>query len=213
VIVNCLAERIELRARELSLPVSLELVQQLERYWELLAKWNRRVNLTALPLDSFPAHSIDRLLIEPLIAASALDVLSSRVVWLDFGSGGGSPAVPMKVAKPAVVLLMVEARSRKCAFLREVAQALALPEATVLCSRVEELADDRAHSADLVTIRAVKLDRRLASRASWALKPGGTLALFGTTSLRTPPVSELTYESSIPLAFPGTELHIFKNES
>jgi 16S rRNA (guanine527-N7)-methyltransferase len=211
VIAQSLARRIETRAREVSLPVSAELIEQLETYWELLAKWNRRLNLTALPLDGFPDHSVDRLLIEPLVAASALDVLNSPATWLDFGSGSGSPAVPLKAARPAAVLLMVESRSRKCAFLREVVQALALSHAAVFCGRIEELAEDRARSTDVITMRAVKLDRRVALKASWTLKPGGTLALFGTATGRESPIPALHHESSIPLTALGTGLHFFKN--
>jgi 16S rRNA (guanine527-N7)-methyltransferase len=206
-----LAQRIETRARELGLSVSSGMIGQLENYWELLAKWNRRVNLTALPLDGFPAHSVDRLLIEPLVAASSLAVLNSPATWFDFGSGGGSPAIPMKTARPKTVLLMVESRSRKCAFLREVLQALALHDATVFCGRVEELPDTYTHSADLITLRAVKVTQQIAFKTSWALKPGGTLGLFGTEAVPWIPSSPLTYERSIPLTSAQARLQLFKN--
>jgi 16S rRNA (guanine527-N7)-methyltransferase len=211
VIVNTLARRIEARADELCLPLDARLTERLEQYWGLLAKWNRRVNLTALPLDSYPTHSVDRLLIEPLVAAAALDVLSSGATWLDFGSGGGSPAVPVKLVRPSAVLRMVESRSRKCAFLREVVQALGLRHTDVVSSRIEELSSDYEGWADVVTVRAVKIDRQLAAKVRWALRRGGTLALFGTPAARVAPVPELLYESSIPLGSARSELHTFKN--
>ena len=71
----------------------------LDAYYRLLARWNRTINLTALSLDPLADEALDRLFIEPLAAApyirEALDV-TPLSVWFDLGSGGGSPAIPLK---------------------------------------------------------------------------------------------------------------------
>ena len=130
-------------------------ILKLQEYFELLARWNRTINLTALALDGYPQTSIDRLLIEPLVAVNAMPETVSD--WVDLGSGGGSPAIPMKIVRPAVRLTLVESKERKAAFLREAVRSLHLPDAAVLVRRFETLKDSRSHSLDLVTVRAVRV--------------------------------------------------------
>ena len=60
-------------------------------------RWNRKINLTAL---TDPDEAIDRLLLEPLVAARYLPVPGEPSL-MDIGSGGGSPAIPLKLATPA----------------------------------------------------------------------------------------------------------------
>ena len=88
---------------------------KLVTYLELLWKWNRKINLTAI-LE--PEMAIDRLLLEPLAAAAHLP---AGGMLADLGSGGGSPAIPLALALSPSKLLMVESRSRKASFLREAA--------------------------------------------------------------------------------------------
>ena len=156
-------------------------VPPLQEYWRLLARWNERINLTALPLRDFHNESIDRLLIEPLAAAEL--VPDERVRWFDLGSGGGSPAIPLKILRPRLCLTMVEARARKAAFLREAVRTLALVEATVEARRFEDLsAAGFAATAGLVTLRAVRFDEAAAEACRMLLEPGGRVLLFAATA-------------------------------
>jgi 16S rRNA (guanine527-N7)-methyltransferase len=164
------------RASDAGVAIDLQQGHALEAYFELLARWNRRINLTALPLDPPTDIALDRLFIEPLIAAEALGD-NSYTGWIDLGSGGGSPAIPMKTAWPATKLTMVESKSRKAAFLREAIREIPLIEASVAESRFERLAGI-AVAADLVTVRAVKPDSRLFVTAYSLLGVGGKLAMF-----------------------------------
>src|SRR5439155_18875434 len=147
---------------------------QLEQYYELLRRWNRRMNLTALPLDELPSDEVlERLFWEPLKAA---DLLSDEPIeWLDVGSGGGSPAIPLKIVRRQLKLTMVEARARKAAFLREAARHLALADVEVLAERVESLRESLANSMDLITIRAVRIDSKLLEVLTDLLDPAGQL--------------------------------------
>jgi len=145
-------------------------------YFELLQRWNRRINLTALPLEQPTDAAIDRLFIEGLAAAEALG--SRYQSWIDLGSGGGSPAIPMKICWPECSLTMVESRGRKAAFLREVIREIPLSRAAVVESRFEQL-EGLAGTADLVTARAVKTDSVFFKAASALLRAGGHLATLG----------------------------------
>jgi 16S rRNA (guanine527-N7)-methyltransferase len=157
--------------------MSDETIQRLEAYFRLLARWNRRINLTALPLGDDGASAIDRLLIEPLAAVRYAP--SSLRTWFDIGSGGGSPAIPFKIARPEVHLTMVEARERKAAFLREAVRLLEIPDAEVVCDRFERAAERVVpHTVELATVRAVKIDEEIARALHRILTPGGRVLLF-----------------------------------
>jgi len=154
-------------------------VDGLFRYVELLRRWNSRINLTSLPLDPLADETIDRLLIEPLCVAAQLEEIDGR--WFDLGSGGGSPAIPIKVALPRLRLVMVESRERKAAFLREAVRELRLKNSSVLNMRFEALQADPslASTADLVTVRAVKVDPDLIALCEFLLHSGGLLVMLG----------------------------------
>jgi 16S rRNA (guanine527-N7)-methyltransferase len=174
-----LRDRIRRRARHANASVSDELLQGLERYYLLLAKWNAKVNLTAFRLSpGGEDEAIDRLLIEPLLAARHIPREATSL--LDAGSGGGSPAIPLKLAVPALSLRMVEVKTRKAVFLREAVRELALRNAEVETARFEELLarPDLHESADVVSIRAVRVEPRVLSTLQAFLKPSGLLLLF-----------------------------------
>ena len=171
--------------------------EHLEQYYQLLSRWNRRINLTSLPLPDFPAATLDRLLVEPLIAAGSLENIP--VSWFDLGSGGGSPAIPLKVVRPAVRLTMVESSSRKAAFLREAVHVVGLSGAAVLDGRVEALAQRvRAGSVDVVTARAIRIDEDLMAAVSHLLGIGGRLLLFGSETEPPPPGFRISGLKKLP---------------
>jgi 16S rRNA (guanine527-N7)-methyltransferase len=181
-------DRLELRLRDAGLTFALQPgeLERLERYYQLLSRWNRRTNLTSLSLEDFPAATLDRLLVEPLVAASSVENLP--VSWFDLGSGGGSPAIPLKVVRPGLRLTMVESSSKKAAFLREAVHVVGLPDAVVLDARVEALAQRvRAGTVDVVTVRAVRIDEDLIASVTHLLTVGGRLLLFGSDTEPAPP--------------------------
>jgi 16S rRNA (guanine527-N7)-methyltransferase len=167
------------RARGAAVPIEPEVALRLEQYFRLLAKWNGKINLTALPLTDPTDETFDRLLIEPLVVAHRIDNVRTR--WFDLGSGGGSPAIPIKIVRPELRLTMVESRLRKSAFLREAIRVLGLASADVANCRIEELVAQPgiAGSAELVTVRAVKVDREFIALCRQLLANGGTLILLG----------------------------------
>ena len=174
-------EKLAKRASKAGLTLSDTLIERLYAYFELLRKWNRKVSLTALPVDDSGDEALDRLLVEPVLAAKYLP--KGAVMALDIGSGGGSPAIPMKLAVPDIALRMVESKTRKAAFLREAIRSLELDRTIVEAVRFEELlARPALHdAADLVTIRAVRIERKTLVELQSFIRPGGLLFLFTTT--------------------------------
>jgi 16S rRNA (guanine527-N7)-methyltransferase len=171
-------EKLAKRARKAGLNLPSDTISGLEAYFELLKKWNQKVSLTSLPVQSDGEEALDRLLIEPALAAQYFPTAAATVI--DIGSGGGSPAIPMKVASIGISMRMVESKIRKAAFLREAIRTLNLERTAVEASRFDELVShsELQESADVVTIRAVRTEKELLRGIHALLKPGGLLFLF-----------------------------------
>jgi 16S rRNA (guanine527-N7)-methyltransferase len=195
-----LHSRLARRASRAGVFIPEPLVERLVAYYDLLTRWNRKINLTSL---ENPDEAFDRLLIEPLIAAKHLPAFSASQRLLDIGSGGGSPAIPFKLVAPHLRLTMIEVKARKSAFLREAIRHLNLQNTEVETARYEELlARPELHEAcDVVSLRAVRTEARVLTSLQAFLKPGGTLMLFrGPSGPETPTiVPPLEWSGTHPL--------------
>jgi 16S rRNA (guanine527-N7)-methyltransferase len=204
------SERLAKRARKANVAVDQRTADSLAAYYRLLEFWNEKVNLTAFSLKEAPDEAIDRLLIEPLVAARHLHGthahghgphLGPHPRLIDIGSGGGSPAIPLKIALPSIQLLMVESKTRKSAFLREAVRHLSLTDTSVETARAEDLLTrPELHEAqDLVSIRAVRVEQKLLTSIQAFLRLGGRILLFRTaTGTESPPLvaPPLVYEAT-----------------
>lgn len=196
-------ERLKRRARAADITLEPALADGLETYYQLLTKWNAKINLTSFRLT--PAgedQAVDRLLIEPVVAARY--VPDSARTLLDAGSGGGSPAIPIKLACPNLHVRMVEVKMRKAVFLREAVRTLGVRNADVETARFEELLPrPELHEAlDLVSIRAVRIETRTLLTLQAFLRPGGKIFLFrgpGSSTVETEPPPPLAWMASYPL--------------
>ena len=192
--------RLTRRATRYGLFLSDEVVERLSVYFELLERWNRKINLTAL---DDPDEATDRLLLEPLLAAKHLP-LGSPVLLMDVGSGGGSPALPLAImGGQRVRLTMVEVKTRKSAFLREAVRQLGLA-ATVENSRYEELLarPDLHERFDTMSIRAVRIEPKLLMSLQAFLKTHASLLLFRGPSgpdMPTSIIPPLEWQVTVPL--------------
>jgi 16S rRNA (guanine527-N7)-methyltransferase len=175
---------------------------RLETYYRLLATWNQKINLSGIDLFDPTPDALDRLLVEPLVAAKHAPTNPSRLI--DIGSGGGSPAIPFTLAIPGLRLLMVEAKTRKAVFLKEAVRALEM-DAEVLTSRFEALLTrPELHEAhDLLTIRAVRVEARVLMSLQAFIRPGGHIFLFRTsTSDALNALTPLNWVATFPLVEP-----------
>src|SRR5437764_5005793 len=160
----------------------------LETYKQALLKWNEKINL----IGPEAREHLDDHIAEALAAAEILKPLGEV---LDFGSGGGLPAIPMAIASPAARWHLVEADQKKWSFLKHVVRECGL-NAVVYGDRLDRVL--RRFSADLrfslVTSRAVGAPEEwvpsLAGRAE-------TFALFQSTP-ETPPFAEDVKVSTLP---------------
>ena len=192
--------RLARRASKSGVFLDEALASGLVTYYDLLARWNRKINLTSL---EDPDEAIDRLLLEPVIAARHLS--PAVVNLMDVGSGGGSPALPLALALgPQVRLTMVEVKARKSAFLREAVRHLGLTDARVETSRYEELLSrpELHERFDVLSMRAVRVEAKVLMTLQAFVQPGGSLLLFrGPTGAEVPAgvLHPLEWQSTVPL--------------
>lgn len=175
------------------------LKQPFESYLEILTRWNRAINLTGLSLEPLSDVAIDVLLVEPLVAARLL-AASDRVL-VDIGSGGGSPAIPLKIIIPHLKVVLVESRGKKAAFLREVVRELGLSDVEVENRRYQDVVrrPDLAEAVDVVTVRAVRADLPFWLAVQGLLKVGGRALWFAASDARAEPQGALSLVSVVPL--------------
>lgn len=140
-------------------------------YAALLEKWNRTYSLTALrdPQLAVSHHLLDSLAILPWVDGPDL---------LDVGSGGGQPGIPLAIARPALAVTLLDANSKKTAFLQQAAIELGLKNVQVATARVEAFAPPRRFAA--ITSRAFAELADFVGLTRHLLAPGGAwLAMKG----------------------------------
>jgi 16S rRNA (guanine527-N7)-methyltransferase len=180
---------------QLGLPVSPDAQQKLLDFRDLLLKWNKTYNLTALrdPGQAISHHLLDSLAILPYVGEGAL---------LDVGSGGGLPGIPLAIARPQLSVGMVDTVQKKASFLQQAAIQLGLKNVAVDHARVEEMTGQYAQ----ISSRAFADLRTFVDLTRHLLMPGGRwLAMKGVRPddeiAALPP--DISVESLIPLHVPG----------
>ena len=140
-------------------PVSRETLARLEAFAELLIRWSARINLVGRDTiaDLWRRHILDSAQLRAFVPARARSMI-------DLGSGAGFPGLVLAIlGVPGVEL--VEADSRKCAFLREAVRVTEAGAMTRPC-RIEAVPP---HPVDVVTARACSPLDRLLGLAEWFL--------------------------------------------
>ena len=182
---------------ELGLELSPATQAQLLAFRDLLLKWNKTYNLTALrdPQQALSHHLLDSLAILPHVGPEPL---------LDVGSGGGLPGIPLAIVRPELAVRMVDTVQKKATFLQQAAIQLGLKNVTVNHARVEELPGQYAQISSRAFAELslfVELTRHL-------LAPGGRwLAMKGVrpdAEIAALP-TDIVVESIIPLSVPGLD--------
>jgi 16S rRNA (guanine527-N7)-methyltransferase len=143
--------------------------QRLSGYLDLLLKWNRVYNLTAIrDRETMETHHLNDAL---AVLEHLPDKRDLRV--LDVGSGGGIPGIPIAIARPDWRVTLVDSNQKKVAFLTQAAIELRLSNVRALATRIEDLRPDE--SFDIVISRAFSELVTFARFASSHVAPDGML--------------------------------------
>jgi 16S rRNA (guanine527-N7)-methyltransferase len=154
---------------ELGLELPQAAADKLLAYLELLAKWNRTYNLTAIrdPLQAVSLHLLDSLTV-------LRELHDLRGELADVGSGGGLPGIPLAIAEPERKVTLNDANQKKGAFLRQAVIELHLDNVDVHVGRAEHWRPERRFGIVITRGFASIADFLLACRHLVA--PGGVLA-------------------------------------
>jgi 16S rRNA (guanine527-N7)-methyltransferase len=138
-------DRLRQGSKELHLDLDQATLDKLIVYLNLMSKWNRVYNLTAIrqPEEMLTHHLLDSLAVLPYLTTGNL---------LDIGSGAGLPGIPVAVARPDISVVMLDSNSKKTRFIQQVIVELGLSNAEVVHSRVEDYKVDKGF--DTVISRA-----------------------------------------------------------
>ena len=147
--------------------------RQFEKYYALLCEYNEKFNITAITdkNEVFLKHFID--------SALGLEFFKGSN-FIDIGSGGGFPALPILILNKNIHGTLLEATGKKCEFLNVVIKELGLSNATVINGRAEELAikPEFRERFDLVSARAVARLNTLSEYCIPFIKVGGKFIAY-----------------------------------
>ena len=150
--------------------LSDEQLSLLERHYQLLLRWNQRINLTRITDidDAVKYHYCESLYLARSLPSRPLSIV-------DVGSGAGFPGIPVAVYHPNCTVDLAEAHQRKAVFLSEAVRELGLSNARVIATRAEDVSE----RYDWMISRAVKPDEvmrlPLAKNVSVLCNVGGKL--------------------------------------
>ena len=154
-------------------PVSRETLKRLEIFVDLLLQWQKKTNLISpatIP-NLWTRHVADSL--------QLIDLAPEAKTWVDFGSGGGFPGIPVACVladQPGAKIHLVESNGKKAAFLREAIRATGVP-AVVHARRIEDCGDSFGDKIDVVSARALAPLKILCDQA-FPLIAKGAAGLF-----------------------------------
>ena len=197
------AELLSAGIKALNLDCPLDVQTRLLDYVQLLHKWNRVYNLTAVrdPAQMVIRHLLDSLAVLPCLN-NALGKKSAGQSVLDVGTGAGLPGIPLALlsakSHPERRFVLLDSNSKKTRFMQQAVAELALDNVQVVHARTEDFQTEQGF--DVVLSRAfASVADMLAGAGQHCLPDGMVLAMKGTD-----PVAELT---DLPVAFIVEKVH------
>ncbi len=150
-------------------------IEQIRTYVSELLRWNEKINLTAAkePEEVLLRHVLDSLV--PLAHISPVNRL------LDVGTGGGLPGIPIKIFRPELSIVLLEARRKKVSFNQHLVDKLELAGIELIWGRLGDAEIDESLAErpfDGIITRATLPGAQILRLGAGALRPGGTFFLM-----------------------------------
>lgn len=190
-------EKIERGAAQMGVRIDAEQLRQLGRHVDLLLKWNKSINLTAItdPDEVLEKHVLDSLAVVPVLPSGSL---------LDAGAGAGFPGIPVAIVRPELEVALVDSVQKKVAFLKNVLAELRLPKARAYAVRLE----GNPSREELPRVHAA-VARAFAAPADWLhlaqqyVLPGGVaICMLGPSDEIPDKVEDLILKQELRYALP-----------
>jgi len=145
-----LRQQLEHGLKQMGLHYSVEVQQKLVHYIQLIARWNKAFNLTAIRdvEEMVSKHLLDSLVVQPYVEGKTV---------LDVGSGAGLPGIPFAITSPDKHFVLIDSNGKKTRFLVQAKIDLKLDNLEVIHQRVEDyqpVIDGHRIYFDVITARA-----------------------------------------------------------
>ncbi len=165
---NTLRDGIHALQIDIAAPTQLKMLN----YLELLAKWNRVYNLTAVRdiAQMIPKHVLDSLAVLPYICGTRI---------LDVGTGAGLPGLLLAMARPDWQCVLLDSSAKKIRFVNQAIIELALENALAICTRTEKFHPDEKFST-IISRAYASLHTFYTQTARLCMTEGCLLAMKGT---------------------------------
>jgi 16S rRNA (guanine527-N7)-methyltransferase len=190
-------KKIEEGAAQMGVRVDPEQLKQLGRHVDLMLKWNKSINLTAItdPDEVLEKHVLDSLAVVPVLPAGSL---------LDAGAGAGFPGIPVAIVRPELEVALVDSVQKKVAFLKSALAELRLPKVRAYAVRLE----GNPSREELPRVHAA-VARAFAAAADWLrlaqqyVLPGGVaICMLGPSDPIPEKVDDMTLQQELRYALP-----------
>jgi 16S rRNA (guanine527-N7)-methyltransferase len=171
-------------ARQLQVAMDHHQAVRFGRYAQILHQWNQKINLTAItdPVEIAVKHFLDSL--------APSDAIPRQGTLLDIGTGGGFPAVPLKILRPDQPMVLIDGVRKKINFVKQVVRELRLENIEAIQARAQELTRRHPDTGpfDIIVSRALADTDTMIQLATPLLAPQGRLVLYrGSPAAESPP--------------------------
>lgn len=172
-------KKIREKANKIDIDLSVEQMDKLYRYMDLLIEWNEKMNLTTIiePEEIILKHFIDSLTI--------LKHIKKEDKLVDIGTGAGFPGIPISIACDENKITLVDSLNKRLLFLQEVINQLELKNVEVIHSRAEDFGQNKKYREqfDIATSRAVANLSTLSEYLLPLVKLGGKCLCMKATDI------------------------------
>ena len=138
-------QRLQKGIEQLGLKISESQQQKLLSYLELMLKWNKAFNLTAI-------RDLDNMVIKHLLDSLSILSFIDKSPILDVGTGAGLPGIPLAICLPDYQFVLLDSNGKKTRFLTQAKIELGLENIEIINSRIEDYKPDIRF--EIITCRA-----------------------------------------------------------
>ncbi len=173
-------ERFISACKELDIELSKEQVLAFQTYYDLLIRWNERMNLTTITEfeEVCKKHFLDSLSLVKVLSIHSLK--GQKLSLMDVGTGAGFPGIPLKICFPDLQVTLLDSLNKRLTFLNEVIGTLELQNIVTVHGRAEDFGKDKAYREqfDLCVSRAVANLSSLSELCLPFVKVGGSFISY-----------------------------------
>lgn len=141
------------KLQEKGIQLSEKQQKQFTKYYQILVKWNEKMNLTGLTeeQDVYLKHFYDSISLAFYVNFEEVESIC------DVGSGAGFPSIPLKICFPHIKVTIIDSLQKRIRFLEHLAKELSLDDVSFIHSRAEDAGQNKRfrEAFDVVTARAV----------------------------------------------------------